>query len=302
MNSTEQMVSVPRIDAELMAEPAAPKERISIRRHEAMFRTRGLLAKPAAQHQGEPVAWASPQALEAFKDVGWMHVGAKDGGSAIPLYTHADAGEVEQGYHHSVVERLVNRQNELREERDTLRAQLAEAHALLRESYAELMAIKAAIGFRGTTLALIGRIDAALSASAEPSAPTCETCSGHGAIGNILNAEPCPDCSYSAPVLRDERSDFETECKKRGFSIERLPSGEYLIPAVRFAWNGWQNRAALERNPADSTPLHGILTYMQKRRDLYADAVKNAAIPNPGDMGRLDELDVQIAALKEVLS
>jgi uncharacterized FlaG/YvyC family protein len=34
-----------------------------------------------------------------------------------------------------------------------------------------------------------------LSTSAEPSAPDCLTCSDHGAVGNILNAEPCPDCT-----------------------------------------------------------------------------------------------------------
>ena len=28
--------------------------------------------------------------------------------------------------------------------------------------------------------------------------PACETCSGHGAVGNILNAEPCPDCTPKA--------------------------------------------------------------------------------------------------------
>jgi hypothetical protein len=31
-----------------------------------------------------------------------------------------------------------------------------------------------------------------------PAAP-CQTCNGHGAVGNILNAEPCPDCT-SAPT------------------------------------------------------------------------------------------------------
>jgi hypothetical protein len=42
---------------------------------------------------------------------------------------------------------------------------------------------------------LLARFQAALSASAEPSAPDCLTCSDHGAVGNILNAEPCPDCT-----------------------------------------------------------------------------------------------------------
>lgn len=41
-----------------------------------------------------------------------------------PLYAHPAAGEVEQGYHNSVVEGLMSRQNELREERDTLRAEV----------------------------------------------------------------------------------------------------------------------------------------------------------------------------------
>ena len=52
----------------------------------------------------------------------------------------------------------------------------------------------------------------------------------------------------------------------------------------------------------DTSSLHSVLIFMQKRRDLFADAVENAVIPNPGDANRLDELDVQIAALKEVLA
>ncbi|MPS99503.1 MAG: DUF551 domain-containing protein [Pseudomonas sp.] len=33
-----------------------------------------------------------------------------------------------------------------------------------------------------------------------PAAPgeKCRTCSGHGAVGNILTAEPCPDCTPAA--------------------------------------------------------------------------------------------------------
>ncbi len=59
----------------------------------------------------------------------------------------------------------------LEEERDTLRAQLAERDTLLRECYTELLAIKSEIGFRGATLQLIGRIDHQLSAAgAEPEA------------------------------------------------------------------------------------------------------------------------------------
>lgn len=37
-----------------------------------------------------------------------------------------------------------------------------------------------------------------------PAAPDakCQTCSGHGAVGNIVNSEPCPDCT-PAPVSSD---------------------------------------------------------------------------------------------------
>lgn len=52
-----------------------------------------------------------------------------------------------------------------------------------------------------------------------------------------------------APVEIDERAEFEADCAKRGFSAERLPYDDYLIPAVRFGWDGWQARAALERKP-----------------------------------------------------
>lgn len=73
------MLSVERELLLALAEPASPKERVSIKRHERMFRLRGLLNKqscgacggcdngckldrespqvePAAPHQGEPVA------------------------------------------------------------------------------------------------------------------------------------------------------------------------------------------------------------------------------------------------------
>ncbi|MFG0409534.1 hypothetical protein [Pseudomonas sp. FYR_11] len=89
------------------------------------------------------------------------------------------------------VERIAKELRDVREERDILQRsvdefqsrshgiknlsaieqlndRLAERDALLRESYAEFLAIKAEIGFRGATIALIGRIDATLSVSADP--------------------------------------------------------------------------------------------------------------------------------------
>lgn len=60
--------------------------------------------------------------------------------------------------------------------------------------------------------------------------PECLTCSDHGAVGNILTAEPCPDCtrwnvqpaqaraadSVTAPVPPPE---CETEAEKRAFAF-----------------------------------------------------------------------------------
>lgn len=46
-----------------------------------------------------------------------------------------------------------------------------------------------------------------------PAAPgeECRTCSGHGAVGNILTAEPCPDCTPAAAAaesFEDRISDW----------------------------------------------------------------------------------------------
>jgi hypothetical protein len=104
--------------------------------------------KPAEQHQGEPVALPDRKSYEGSfsahgkgQIMGWnacLDEIAKLG----PLYTHADAGEVERlrsenealacnlrGKHEltgATYQHLV-------QERDTLRAQLAERNALLRE-------------------------------------------------------------------------------------------------------------------------------------------------------------------------
>lgn len=57
-----------------------------------------LYTHPAPVQQREPLGWVRPQALEAFKDVGWVHVFAAKGGddSAVAVYTHADPGEVDR--------------------------------------------------------------------------------------------------------------------------------------------------------------------------------------------------------------
>lgn len=71
------------------------------------------------------------------------------------------------------------------EERDTLRNQLAEAHALLRDLYDN----------NELSLGDDQRILAALPASAEPKGPTCKSCNDTGYEYDSGAAFPCTDCS-----------------------------------------------------------------------------------------------------------
>lgn len=95
--------------------------------NEEMAKLGPLYAHPAPVQQGEPVAWVifengfiDDHTTDKDLADGWREQGLE----VSALYTHPAAGEVKQGYHNSVVEGLVSRQNELREERDTLRAEL----------------------------------------------------------------------------------------------------------------------------------------------------------------------------------
>lgn len=42
-----------------------------------------------------------------------------------------------------------------------------------------------------------------------PSAPDCATCNDEGAVGNILDTVPCPDCAAAPPAEHDEQAAFE---------------------------------------------------------------------------------------------
>ncbi|MBC3489875.1 hypothetical protein [Pseudomonas taiwanensis] len=112
-------------------------------------------------------------------------------------------------------------------EYDELRAKLAERDALLRKLADDVLFV--APSYRQ-------KAEALLSASAEPSAPA-----------SFIACHVDESCGQSAPVERDERAGFEAYCAAIGLPIDRLPSGEYLIPAARFAYQGWHSRAALER-------------------------------------------------------
>ncbi|TRM53310.1 hypothetical protein YH64_009430 [Achromobacter sp. LC458] len=88
----------------------------------------------------------------------------------------------------------------------------------------------------------------------------CSTCNGHGAVGNILNAEPCPDCSpapTSHPIPtgatgEDERQAFEA-WHKREF-------GSY-VPEVTHhynRWLGWKGRASVAAPAAGDALLPNL--------------------------------------------
>ncbi|MDH1143257.1 hypothetical protein N5C60_01360 [Pseudomonas mosselii] len=122
----------------------------------------------------------------------------------------------------------------------------------------------------------VRRVADALSASAEPSAPVAWHVGGNGydricfeeprdlpghpcvqaisdqrQLTSLLKRYNLRDEEQSAPVERDERAELEAYCTKVGLPLDRLPSGEYLIPATRFVSQGWHAhaRAALERKP-----------------------------------------------------
>lgn len=77
-------------------------------------------------------------------------------------------------------------------------------------------------------------------------APSCPTCNDQGAVGNILTAEPCPDCAApGVSTVEDERQAFEAWAKRKKMPLARIGQ-QYDDFWVDHAWNGWQARAALD--------------------------------------------------------
>ncbi|WP_313447379.1 hypothetical protein [Pseudomonas sp.] len=197
---------------------------------------------PAQQHQGEPVAlparkdptqhWVEPGGVN--KAEGWNSYHdeiAKLG----PLYTRpapANIAEVEREPECFCVEHGLHI--------ETLRAHLAEAHALLREADEFMYIMTAHDGHAklahrygkdwwDAIEKLRGKVCTALSASAEP----------------------------SAPVEIDERVDFErhvilTTGRPIDSELKRHPvrHDEYECRTMQTRWNDWQARAALDRKPS----------------------------------------------------
>ena len=189
------------------------------------------------------------------------------------VYTHADPGEAEQlRAELAVTKKLYAEASQasydfggMQMQIDTLHTQLAETHKLLKwfASCADVRQVG--------TVAM--QKAAALSTSAEPSAPKCKTCHDQGEVfvrkGDVhygMQTEPepimaaCPDCAEpSAPVELDERDDLRThlECM--------IGQAEFMLEMAENSFDGdadeddgdfdecrdyiEQARAALERKP-----------------------------------------------------
>ncbi|WP_054904577.1 hypothetical protein [Pseudomonas sp. NBRC 111144] len=103
-----------------------------------------------------------------------------------------------------------------------------------------------------------GKCSKCKSASAEPSAPVERMSAIRSEAAELSSklknaccqscmSNPCDCAIQSAPVEIDERAELEAYCTKVGLPLDRLPSGEYMIPATRFVSRGWHAHAASSR-------------------------------------------------------
>ena len=102
-------------------------------------------------------------------------------------------------------------------------------------------------------------IDAALSASAEPSAPTEDDYCPDGIVEAAVHGQIVE--LTSAPVEIDERAAFERWAKEHGLPVTRTPTalmfhggqrreaGDYIAVETLCADAAWKARAALGRKP-----------------------------------------------------
>lgn len=188
MSNTEQMVSVPCETVSQAAELLQEYNKFGIARD-----LRALLAQPAAQHQGEPVS-VRIELPRRRANAGGGYAGqyalgynacVEDIELLGPLYTRPDAGEVERlrGIIRMHEKTVLEQSNHLA----YMRAQLADAHALLSEALCHAQRLEP------MSVSCFNRIDAALSASAGPSAPKdwCST------MERPKSQCGCPDCGSS---------------------------------------------------------------------------------------------------------
>lgn len=220
------------------------------------------LARPTEQHHAEPVALPARK-RDSNEESDVLTDCANEGWNAFldeiaklgPLYPHADPGEVERL--RGIIRMHEKTVQEQAEQLAHMRAQLAERDALLREVLVGL--------WPSTPLAI--KINAALSASAEPSAPAAK-CTNEDSWNckYCRNTESCEALKDprnfgepSTPVEIDERQEFESawsarierlRIRERGNEFYRVqPNDLYRWNNVQDAWELWQARAALARKP-----------------------------------------------------
>lgn len=190
------------------------------------------------QHQGEPVAWRVGSQIFQQEHLAKMHSGGVRK-PLEPLYTHADPEP--RGAFAKCMQAMADRDAAHNRE-DALRAQLAEAHAALK-------AIREGCDNENS----LGYIDMlaedALSARAEPSAPS--KVESLGAVFEQVLADNADDLILKpvAPVEIDERAEI-----KQALKAYEDHSGNHLLPkgiVKEQDWfvKGWQARAALGRKP-----------------------------------------------------
>ncbi|WP_332774285.1 hypothetical protein [Pseudomonas sp. ESBL1] len=199
---------------------------------------------PAEQHQGEPVAY-----LCKAEGAKWLQYGSKVGDpwkpgevQVTPLYIHADPGEVER-LRAELEQR--NREKSARQalsislidEARNLRAQLAERGSLLRD-IDEFMDSEPQIPSLG--LDLEKRLSAALSASAEPSAPKCT----HRFMSLADSPRRCADCDVvepSAPVERETSAPLPAIPVNLEEQVQMLNRSNTLLRwALKLIAEGWK--------------------------------------------------------------
>lgn len=202
------------------------------------------LALPAEQHQGEPVVKYPNRLCHIDYTAHPYLCGCLKGDEeAQKIYDdHCRAGEVERWK--ASAEHFTGVSIKAVEDVTRLRAQLAERNALLTGAEKVIDQFMPNVGkCCGLDFALLNEtlmgIRAALSASAEPSAPA-----------SFIACHVDESCGQSAPVERDERAEFEAFALDKGWlphQLKQRPDGNYEDWGVNPEWQAWKARAALER-------------------------------------------------------
>lgn len=254
---------------------------------------------PAEQHQGEPVCWVNDQQLllcsksprvDEPENPMTHNLPRNIAGSALqgeycntPLFRNTDTAEVVAL--RGAYLRAGEREHELRTELAKLRAALKFYADRDHYSTDDGLNWDSCSGEPANILwhesepwfiedGSIAR--AALAISAQRGLPDCATCNGEGAVGNILDTVPCPDCAAAPPAEPDDLTDLatwkrraiEAESKLRTYDPQVVELGEQAMQALL----------------ADPKPSELVLTKCRLCDQLQAD---------------LTERDQQIDALRQ---